>query len=123
MAAYLDDSVLDNGLQRIASNANILHVCSSLPANYAGIAAVTLGNKTTPTVSAPANGAVSGRKVTVSTITNGSVTGSGTASHWVLADSVNSVMLAGNTLSAPQAVTSGNVFTLDAIDITIPDAV
>jgi hypothetical protein len=121
MAAFLSDDVLDDGLQVLTDDANILHICSAQPADFAGIAAVTLGNKPTPTVGAPTNGTTSGRKVVVSAITDGEVTGTDTATHWALADSVGSRLLAANTLSSSQAVTDGNTFTLDAIDIEIPD--
>jgi hypothetical protein len=49
------------------------------------------------------------------------VTGTGTASHYAIVDTVNSRLLAAGALSAPQAVTDGNVFTLTAFDIGIPD--
>ena len=86
-------------------------------------ATLTLGNKVTPIISSPQDLAPNGRKVVVSPIADGSVTGTGTATHWALVDTVNSRLLATKTLDAPVGVTSGNVFTLDAIDIGIPDAV
>lgn len=121
MAAFLNDRVLDLGLNVLDTETTILHICSSQPADFSGIAAVTLGNKASPSVGAPADGVTNGRRVTVAAITDGSVTGNGTATHWALADASGSRLLAANTLSASQAVTSGNVFTLAAFDITIPD--
>jgi hypothetical protein len=118
--AVLHDDVLDNGLQALTDAASkVLHICSAQPSSFANVASVTLGNKTPPTVGAPQDGVTNGRRVVVSAITDGAVTGTGTASHWALVD--GSRLLAANTLSAPQGVTDGNAFTLGAIDITIPD--
>ncbi len=70
---------------------------------------------------APQDGATDGRRVIVPAITAGSVTGTGTATHWALTNGTNTVIASG-ALSASQAVTSGNTFTLDHISITIRDA-
>jgi hypothetical protein len=121
---FIADSVFDAGLATIQSGGTKIDICSAEPANYAGIAAITLGNKTGLTTGAPANGAVNGRRVTVPAITSGapgSVTGTGTASHWALSNG-SSTLYAAGALTSTQAVTSGNTFTLDAIDITIADA-
>ena len=117
---YLNDLVLDSGLAYATTNGTRLDVCSSEPANYAGIAAVSLGNDTVTTGSA-ANGSPNGRAVTVAAITAGSITATGTASHWALSDGAG-VLIAANALSASQSVTIGNPFTLDATIITIADA-
>ena len=120
--AFLSDNVLDNGVQYIDANTEKLHICSASPSSYAAVSGVTLGNKATPTVGVPENGASSGRRVVVSAITDGSVTGTGTATHYALVkDSATAELLAWQALSSSQAVTSGNTFTLDAISITIPD--
>lgn len=120
--AFLSDNVLDSGVAYVDTNGETLHICSGAPSSYANVAAVTLGNKATPTIGVPEDGASSGRRVIISAITDGTVTGTGTASHWALVkDSATSELLAWQTLSSNQAVTSGNSFTLDAISITIPD--
>ena len=118
--AYINDTVFDTGLALITANADNLDICSAEPANYAGIAAVTLGTDTV-TVGAAGAGSPSGRKVTVPAITAGSVTGTGTAAFWALHDGT-ATLYASGPLTATQGVTSGNSFTLDAIDITITDA-
>ena len=118
MAAFLTDSSLDAALNYIKTNATVLHICSSQPANYAGVAAVSLGTKTSPTIGSPVDG-TSGRKVVVSAITDGSVSATGTASHYAIVSGTE--LLAANTLSASQSVTNGNVFTLATFDITLPD--
>lgn len=118
--AFLNDDVLDGALDvLIDATSKVLHICSSQPADFAAVAGVSLGTKTSPTVGTKANGDVSGRKCTISAITDGSVTGTGTASHWALVD--GSRLLAAGALGASQGVTSGNAFTLTAIDIELPD--
>lgn len=120
--AYINDAAYDAALAYIITNGTRLELCSAEPANYAGIAAVALGNKTSLAIGAAANGAVSGRRVTVAAITNGSVTANGTATHWAIHNGSNTLVASGS-LSASQVVTSGNTFTNAAFDITIPDAV
>ena len=120
---FINDRVLDSGLTVLDTEANRLDICSLEPVTYASATSThTLGNKTSPTVGAPADRSPTGRMVTVSAITDGSVTGTGTASHWALTDTVNSRLLTTGLLAAPQAVTNGNTFTLNAFNIGIPDA-
>lgn len=117
------DRCLDAALQVLTSEVNRLDICSSEPTTYTqATSTYTLGNKTSPTVGSPADASPNGRKVTVSAITNGTVTGTGTAGYWALVDTSNSRLLAAGPLSSTQAVTSGNTFTLTAFDVRIPDA-
>lgn len=116
--SYIDDTVLDAALG-IIDNATVLHILSTEPASFANIATYTLGNKATPGFTGPAAGDTSGRKITINAITDGTVTGTGTAAYWCLA--TGSVLLAAGALSASQGVTSGNTFTLAAFDIEFPD--
>lgn len=122
MVAFLHDNVLDFGVNYIDVETDKLHIGSgAIPTTYAGVTGATLGNKATPTVSAPANGSSTGRSVTVSAISDGNVTGTGTAAWWALVDEAATTLLAAQSLSATQAVTNGNTFTLDAIEINFPD--
>jgi hypothetical protein len=119
--AFLNDDVLDGALDvLIDATSKVLHICSQEPTTYTEASSTyTLGNKSSPTVGTKANGDVSGRKCTISAITDGSVTGTGTATHWALVDGTR--LLATEALSSSQSVTSGNDFTLTAIDIEFPD--
>lgn len=120
---YLNDTVLDDGLQYLTDNGGRLDICSQEPSTYTeATSTYTLGNKTSPTVGSPTNGDSNGRKVVISAITDGSVTGTGTATHWALTKTTaTTALLAAQSLSSSQAVTNGNPFTTTAIDITIPD--
>lgn len=119
MAAFLHDNVLDQGVKYIDDNVAKLHIVSQACTTYANVGTYTLGNKNAPTCGVPENGASSGRRVIISAITDGSVTGTGTATHFALVSS--DTLLACQELNASQGVTSGNTFTLTAISITIPD--
>lgn len=121
--AFINDRVFDNGLTVLDTEANRLDICSQEPVSYAeATSTYTLGNKTSLSIGSPADRSPSGRKVTVAAITDGTVSGTGTASHWAITDTVNSRLLATGSLSSSQSVTSGNVFTLGAFDVGIPDA-
>lgn len=121
--AYIADYVLDAALSKLDTEANRLDICSQEPVTYAeATATYTLGNKTSLSVGAPGNRTPNGREVVVAAITDGAVTATGTATHWAIVDTVNSRLLATGSLSASQAVTNGNVFTLGSFAIGIPDA-
>lgn len=121
--ALIADYVLDAALSKLDTEANRLDICSTEPATYtAATSTNTLGNKTSLSVGAPGDRTPNGRKVTVAAITDGTVTGTGTATHWAITDTGNSRLLATGPLASSQAVTSGNTFTLGAFDIGIPDA-
>ena len=120
--ASLGDRVLDNGLSVLDTEVDKLFITSAEATTYTQAATTyALGVKNTPTVSAPADRTGGGREVTVSAITDGSVTGNGTATHYALVDSANSRLLAAGALSSAQSVTAGNTFTLTSFKIGIPD--
>jgi hypothetical protein len=121
--ASIADYVLDAALSKLDTEANRVDICSSEPTTYtAATSTNTLGNSTSISISAPTDGDTSGRKVTLSAISGASVTGTGTASHFAITDTTNSRLLATGALSGGgQSVTSGNTFSLTAVDIEIPD--
>jgi len=124
MAGYIHSDVLDNGLSLIDTAGDKLVICSALPGTYTEAnTTYALGSKTSPTISAPQARAPDGRKVTVSEITDGTVSDTGTASHFAILDTTGSRMLAAQALASTQAVTSGNIFTLGAVDIGIPGTI
>lgn len=120
--ATLGNRVFDNGLTVLDTEANAIHITSQEAATYAeATSTYTLGNSTTLSIGAPADRTGGGREVTVAEVTDGSITGTGTATHYAIVDTVNSRLLATSTLTASQAVTSGNTFTLGSFTIGIPD--
>lgn len=124
MAKWSLDANMDAMLANIADNADMLHVCSGQPANYAGIAAVLLA-EVALTVGAGngdytlANGDTSGRKLTVAAQNGVSITASGTATHIALSD--GSATLYYVTTCTSQALTSGGTVDVPAWDIEVAD--
>jgi hypothetical protein len=120
---FISDRILDLGLNVLDTEANRLDICSSEPTTYAAATgSASLGNKTSLSIGAPATRTPSGRRVTVAAFSDGSVTATGTATHWAIVDTANSRLLATGNLASSQAVTNGNVFTLPAFDVGIPGA-
>jgi hypothetical protein len=120
--AFLNDRVFDNGLTVLDTEANAIHVTSQEAADYTeATSTYTLGNSTSLSIGAPADRTGGGRKVAVAPITDGSITGTGTVTHYAIVDTVNSRLLATAALTASQSVTNGNTFTLATFDIGIPD--
>lgn len=120
--ATIADRVLDEGLSVLDLEANAVHINSQEATTYAEATSThTLGNSTSVTISAPADRTGGGRKVTMSAISDGSVTGTGTATHYAIVDTSNSRLLVTGSLTASQSVTSGNTFSLEALDVGIPD--
>ena len=122
--ASLNDRVFDNGLTVLDTEANKILITSAEATTYTQAnATYALGNSTSLSIGAPAARSGGGRQVTIAAITDGSVTATGTATHYAIVDTSNSRLLATGSLSASQAVTSGNTFTLSSATIGIPGAV
>ena len=119
--AYINDLAFDAAVGYLITNGNRLHICSQEPTLVGTL--YSLGNKSSITLGAAGAGTPSGRKTTVPAITDGSVTGNGTATHWAIINTGATILVATGQLSASQVVASGNTFTLGAFDITITDAV
>lgn len=120
--ATLGDRVFDNGLSVLDTEANKITVTSQEASTYAEAnATYALGNSTSLSINAPADRTGGGRKVTVAAISDGSITATGTATHYAIVDTTNSRLLATAALTASQSVTNGNTFTLATFDIGIPD--
>lgn len=120
--ATLGDRVFDNGLSVLDTEANAIHVTSQEATTYTeATSTYTLGNSTSLSIGAPQDRSGGGREVVVAAISDGSVTGTGTATHYAIVDTSNSRLLATGSLTASQSVTSGNTFTLSSVSIGIPD--
>jgi len=118
MAKSVANDVLDAALGEIATSTTQT-VCSAEPANYAGIAAVTLAASTVAAGDFTiADGTTSGRKTTVGEQAGVSITASGDATHVVLDD--GTTMLYGTT-APTQTLTSGGTVTVAAWAVEIAD--
>ncbi len=120
--ATLNDRVFDNGLTILDTEANRIEITSQEATTYTeATSTYTLGNSTSLSIGAPADRSGGGREVTAAAISDGSVSGDGTATHFAIVDTANARLLATGALSSSQAVTSGNTFTLASFTIGIPD--
>lgn len=120
--ASFGDRVFDQALAVLDTEANVIHLTTQEATTYTeATSTYTVGNSTSLSIGAPADRSGGGREVTVAAISDGSVTGNGTATHYALVDTSNSRLLATNDLSATQVVTSGNTWTLGSFAIGIPD--
>lgn len=102
------DAVLDAALDEIRT-ATRLDLCTAEPANYAGLAAVTLGNKTGVTIPAAADRSGGGREVTVPATTAGTITGSGEGDYYALSDPATSSLIATGALRKTLNVTGWSI--------------
>ena len=119
---FLANNVFDSGLNQLNSLTENLYITSAEATTFLQASdTLKLGTKATPTVSVAADRGAGGREVTVSAISDGAVNTTGTASHWALTDDTASLLLATGALSATQAVTATNTFTLTQFLIGIPD--
>lgn len=120
--ASLGNRVFDNGLTVLDTEANKITITSQEATTYTGgNSTYALGSSTSLSIGAPADRSGGGREVTVAAISDGSVSGTGTATHYAILDTTNSRLLATGSLSASQSVTNGNSFTLASFKIGIPD--
>lgn len=122
--AYLNDVILSLIPQYLIDNGYRLDITSAESATYtAATVTNTLGNKTGIAFGAVGDRTPNGRKVTVTAITGGSVTGTATATHWAICTGTTAAtLLATGLLATAQSVTNGNTFSLAAFDIGVPDA-
>ena len=119
-ALALGDRVLDLGLNVLDTEATHIYITTSRADTYAdATTAYLLGFKSFGAgnvCGSPAAGSP-GRQVTAAAVIAGSITTTGTASHWAIVDVTNSRFLAAGPLSAMLAVTSGQSFDLTSFDI------
>ena len=119
---FVNDRVFDEGLSVLDTEATRLDLTSQEATTYAeATSTYTLGNKTSISITAPEDRTGGGRKVVLEAITDGNVTGTGTVTHYAITDTNNSRLLLTGALNASQVVTSGNTFSVNALDIGIPD--
>lgn len=126
MAAQLEDRVLDLGLNVLDSESTHIMICNAEPtaislctvgaANALGFKSFAAGG----VFGSPAAGTPNGRSVASASVTDGTITTSGTAVWWAIQAS-DATLHARGTLSSSQVVTSGNTFTLGSFNIRIPN--
>lgn len=120
--ATLNDRVFDNGLTVLDTEANAIHITSQEATTYTEASSTySLGSSSSLSFAAPSDRTGGGREVVAAAISDGSVSATGTATHYAVVDTVNSRLLATGSLTASQVVTSGNTFELGSFSVGIPD--
>jgi hypothetical protein len=121
---FIADRVLDYGLMVLTAEADTLHVCTDLPANYEQAAdAFSIAVKLAPTISEPfSSDTYPGRKVRVGPVTDGEVTGTALGTFWALVDSTSEALLAAGPVATPDMLHAGNLFELAEFTIGIPNS-
>ena len=123
--ASLANIVFDSGLSQLSSAGGLtenLYITSAEATTYTeAFTTFKLGTKAAPTIAAPSDRGGGGREVVASASTDGTVNTTGTATHYALTDDSATLLLAAGSLTAPQAVTATNTFTLTSFAIGIPD--
>lgn len=124
--AWINSRVQDLGIDILNTEADAIHILSAEADTYTeATSTFTLGFKDFgaggSAVGNPGAGTPNGRAVATVAVTDGAVTGTGTASHWAIVDNPNSRVLASGPLASSQSVTSGNVFTLPSFTIRSAD--
>jgi hypothetical protein len=111
----LKDALLNHARTRIQRAV----ICSAEPANYAGVAAVTLGDiaYSSTDIGAPADNGT-GRRAAYGTKTAIDVDANGTANHiaFVRDAGGDTELILVTTISNPQAVTAGNTMSFSAFN-------
>jgi len=122
MATFLSDDILDAAATYVSTYTETLYITNALATTFQEASTTyKMGSKSSPAFTGPADGDVSGRKITVDAITDGVVDATGNASHYALTDDSATKLLAAGPLNSVESVTTGNVFTLTALDIEFPD--
>ena len=121
MAKWQNDIVLDEGLSYIQDNVTEVYVCSSQPADRAAAITAALATKTGLTsgdFTGPADGDVSGRKITADAQSSLNVDVTGDATHIALCTGTTLIYV---TTSTTQGLTSGNTVNIPAWDVEFLD--
>lgn len=119
------DNAYDAGLNYIIAKADRVYLCSAEPTTFLEAQSTfRLGVKTNPSLTGPLDGAVDGRRLQIDSFLDGVWEITGDATHYALADSVGSELLAVEALStAPEAGTALDTWrSLSPINVTLRDA-
>lgn len=117
MGKVVHNDVLDAAFTELAT-ATGLCLNTAEPASRAAAISDNLMPEATPGFTGPADGDVSGRKLTVNASNSNTADANGTATHVTLID--GSVVLYVTTCTS-QAITSGNTVNIGAWDVEIAD--
>ena len=120
--SFIADRVFDNGLTILDTEANRMDITSQEATTYTeATSTYTLANATSLSIGVPQDRTGGGREVVIAAITDGSVTATGTATHYAIVDTVNSRLLATGALSASRSLVSGDTLTTGTATVGLAD--
>lgn len=118
MTAFIADTVFDSGLTAVQAAVTTTFIDYTQQATtYTEASSTFKCGSNAGGMTGPAAGATSGRKLTNTAISAGTVSASQTAGWYAICS--GTVFYFANSLSATQAVTSGNTFSLASFDVTL----
>jgi len=121
--AFLIDAALDAGLDYVRTNATAIYLCSQEPTTRTeAVTTYALATKASPTINVPSDRAGGGREITIAAFADGSVTATGTATHYAIVSGTE--LLATEALTSSQAVTILNTWEITSATAIVgfPDA-
>lgn len=127
MTAYTDLTMWTQGLTNMKANCAVVWITNVQPTTYTMASSTDNIGTATPgagsVCAAPTIDAGTGANIVVNAVASGgSINNTGTAAFWGVGNVGNTVLYAGNSLSATQSVTSGNSFTTGAATIDLRGA-
>lgn len=121
MGKFVDNDVFDNGLNYVKNNATEMYLTDGQPADRAAAIAGALASKTGLTsgsYTGPADGDVSGRKITKSAESGINVSVTGNVNHVTLCSASKILII---TVVTEQPVTAGNSINTPAYKFELKD--
>ena len=122
MAKFVNDLIMDNGLNYWKNNGTEVYLCTSQPSDRATAISSAVASKTNLTsgdYTGPSDGTTNGRKLTANAQSGLTASGTGTATHMAWCSGTALLLV---TTVTSQAVSSGNSVSLPAISDEISDA-
>jgi hypothetical protein len=120
---YISITVLNTPLEYIKNNANVIHICSSVPTAYSQLTTYSLGSASlnTSNFSITKIGVVSGRRISILD-TEITVSSTGNAICVAIADTVEGTLLYVAELTTV-SVTNGSIYSIKEWDIEFRDPI
>lgn len=117
----INNTVFDNGLSYLQTNADTVYLCTTEPTTYTQASSTyAIANKTV-SLAGPSDATGGGRKVTVPAITDGAVTALGTPTHVAVTGDTELLVTVTIPEEEQEELRAGNKFELTSFDIGIQE--
>jgi hypothetical protein len=119
--AYLNDRVLDYGLNELYTNGTRLDICTVFPTTFTEATdTYSIGYKTSVPWNAPAAADPTGRKLVCSAFSTGLGTADGDGVCYTITDPVNSRLLVVYDLDESDVIVEDDAFSVPQFEIVFP---